>query len=264
MGLFDRVSRVVRSNLNSVVSAAEDPEKILEQTVIDMQEDLVQMRQAVAQAIASQKRLEQQYRQNQQQATEWERRAKLALTKGDEALALEALNRKKTAAETAMALKTQLDQTEGQVKALKTNMTALESKIAEAKTKKEMLTARARAAKASEQIHQAVSKVGTSSAMAAFDRMEDKVMQLEARSEAIAELSTDSLESQFAQLEASSDVVFQLEELKAQMALEASAPAGALPSSSTPVDSAVDAQVVDSRPMEDPELVALREQLNNS
>lgn len=264
MGLFDRVSRVVRANLNSVVSAAEDPEKILEQTVIDMQEDLIQMRQAVAQAIASQKRLEQQYRQNQQQATEWERRAKLALTKGDESLAMEALNRKKTAAETAMALKNQLDQTTGQVQALKSNMTALESKISEAKTKKEMLTARARAAKASEQIHQAVSKVGTSSSMAAFDRMEDKVMQLEARSEAIAELSSDSLESQFAQLEAGSDVAFQLQELKEQMALEASGSgsAGALPSSSTPVDRVVDAQMVDSKPM-DPELEELRRQLNS-
>ncbi len=258
MGLFDRVSRVVRANLNSVVSAAEDPEKILEQTVIDMQEDLVNMRQAVAQAIASQKRLEQQYKVNQQQASEWERRAKLALTKGDEALALEALNRKKTAAEAALALKTQLDQSDSQVKALKSNMAALESKIAEAKTKKEMLTARARAAKASEQIHQAMSKVGTSNAMSAFDRMEDKVMQLEARSEAVAELSGDSLENQFAQLEANSDVALELEAMKLELLGGTSNPAGALPAGeSAPVDSAIPAQIVD------PELEALRNKLNS-
>ena len=217
MGLFDRVSRVVRSNLNSVVSAAEDPEKILEQTVMDMQEDLVQLRQAVAQAIASQKRLEQQYNQNQTQATEWERRAKLALQKGDENLAREALNRRKTFAETATSLKTQLDQQLGQIDSLKRNMTALESKISEAKTKKEMLKARARAAKASEQINQAMGRVDTSSAMGAFERMEDKVLQMEARSEAVAELAGDSLESQFAALESGGDVDAELEAMKAEL-----------------------------------------------
>lgn len=217
MGLLDRVGMVIRSNLNALVSAAEDPEKILEQTIIDMNADLVKLRQAVAQAIAAQKRLEQQYAQNLKDAQQWEERARLALSRGDEALALEALNRKKTAADTAAALKAQVDQMAAQVKTLKDNLTALESKISEAKTKKEMLKARVRAAKASEQIHQAVSKVGTSNAMAAFERMEDKVLQMEARSQAIAELSGDTLESQFEALQSSAnrqDVEFELLEMK--------------------------------------------------
>ena len=109
MGLFDRVSRVVRANLNDVVSKAEDPEKILEQTVIDMQEDLVQLRQAVASAIASQKRSQQQYNQAQTEATNWQQRAQLALQKGDENLAREALVRKKTNSETAASLNTPLE-----------------------------------------------------------------------------------------------------------------------------------------------------------
>ena len=83
MGLFDRVSRVVRSNLNAAVSAAEDPEKILDQAIIDMQEDLVQLRQAVATAIASQKRMQQQVNQSQTEANNWDQRARLALQKGD-------------------------------------------------------------------------------------------------------------------------------------------------------------------------------------
>ena len=93
MGLFDRVSRVVRSNLNAAVSSAEDPEKILDQAIIDMQEDLVQMRQAVAKAIASQKRVQQQADKAQSAAGQRQQRAQLALQKGEEDLAREALVR---------------------------------------------------------------------------------------------------------------------------------------------------------------------------
>ena len=84
MGLFDRISRLARANLNDMVSKAEDPEKILDQAIIDMSEDLVQLRQAVAQSIATQKRSQQQYNQNQSQANQWQSRAQLALQKGDE------------------------------------------------------------------------------------------------------------------------------------------------------------------------------------
>src|SRR4028119_2061677 len=105
MGLFDRLWRLIRANINSLVGAAEDPEKILEQAVMDMQEDLVQLRQAVAGAIATQKRTEQQYNKNQTEANNWQQRAQLALTKGDENLAREALTRKKANAETAGQLK---------------------------------------------------------------------------------------------------------------------------------------------------------------
>lgn len=219
MGLFDRVSRVVRSNLNAVVSSAEDPEKILEQTVNDMREDLVQFRQAVAQAIAAQKRLEQQYNQAQTQSSEWYRRAQLALQKGDENLAREALSRKQSYTETANSLKTQLDQSTNQVATLKRNMLALESKISEAKTKKDMLKARAKSAKATEQLNKALGNVDMTGNVAAFERMEEKVMQMEAQSEAVAELAgaEGSLEAQFASLEAGSDVDAELEMLKAGM-----------------------------------------------
>ncbi len=262
MGLLDRVSRVIRANLNSLVSSAEDPEKLLEQTVIDMQEDLMQLRQAVAQAIAAQKRLEQQFNQNQTQSTEWENRARLALQKGDENLAREALNRKKTYAETAVALKTQVDQSKTQATTLKQQMAALESKIAEAKTKKEMLTARARAAKATEQINRAIGSVDTTSAFSAFDRMEDKVLQLEAQSQAVAELAGDQLESQFAALESGSDVDDELLRLKAELSGGGALPAastatGALPPAEAPADTVKPAAF-------DPELEELRTKLDQS
>ncbi|NCJ05720.1 PspA/IM30 family protein [Synechococcales cyanobacterium C] len=261
MGLFDRVSRVIRSNLNALVSSAEDPEKILEQTVNDMQEDQVQLRQAVAQAIAAQKRLEQQYNQAQTQSNEWYRRAQLALQKGDENLAREALSRRQTFTETANSLKTQLDQSTTQVDTLKRQMTGLESKIAEAKTKKDMLTARARAAKANEQINQAMGRVDTTSAFAAFERMEDKVMEIEARSSAYAELASDNLDSQFAALESGGDLDAELQLLKAQMD-NPSLPAGAANPASLPAGEPTatrpDSAVVDA------ELEELRNQIDNA
>jgi phage shock protein A len=255
MGLFDRVSRVVRSNLNAAVSAAEDPEKILDQALIDMQEDLIQMRQAVASAIASQKRIQQQYNQAQTEAGNWDQRARLALQKGDETLAREALNRKKVQAETAAALKAQMDQQTSTVDTLKRNLIALEGKISEAKTKKDMLKARASAAKANEQLQSTMGRLGTSSAMAAFERMEEKVLQIEARSQAAAELAGADLESQFAALESGSDVDAELEAMKAQL-LGGSAPANqALPSSQPATTAPADASV-------DAELEALKTQLD--
>ncbi len=221
MGLFDRIGRVVRANLNDMVSKAEDPEKMLDQSILDMQEDLVQLRQAVAQAIASQKRTEQQYNQAQNESSKWERNARLAIEKGDDNLARQALERKKTYAETANTLKAQLDGQSGQMGTLKRSLVALESKISEAKTKKDMLKARISAAKAQEKLEGAVGRLGTSSAMAAFERMEEKVMLQEARAQAAGELVGADLESQFARLEGDSGVDDELAALKAQMALPA-------------------------------------------
>lgn len=245
MGLFDRVSRVVRANLNAAVSSAEDPEKILDQALIDMQEDLIQMRQAVASAIASQKRMQQQYNQAQTEANNWQQRAQLALQKGDESLAREALNRKKVQLDTSAALKTQLDQQSATVDTLKRNLIALEGKIAEAKTKKDMLKARASAAKANEQLQNTVGKLGTSTAMGAFERMEEKVLQMEARSQAAAELAGTDLEAQFAQLESGTDVDAELEAMKAQLIGGASPTQSQLPASAptTTTDASVDAEL---------------------
>jgi len=229
MGLFDRIARVIRANLNSLVGQAEDPEKILEQTVLDMQEDLIKLRQSVAQAIATQKRTERQAAQAEKTANEWYQRAQLALQKGDDSLAREALTRRKSYQETADALKGQLSQQSSVVTKLRQNMMTLESKISEAKTKKDMYIARARSAKASQQINDMMGRVGTGSAMAAFERMEEKVMQLEAQSEAIAELGTDDLEKQFAALEGGGDIDAELAAMKAQLS-SGSTPAS-LPSS---------------------------------
>ncbi len=228
MGFFDRLSRLLRANLNDLVSKAEDPVKILDQSVADMQSDLVKLRQAVAIAIASQKRLHNQAEQAQGQAKTWYERAELALQKGEENLAREALARRKTFQESSTSLTTQLKAQEGQVELLKRSLVALEGKIAEARTKKDMLKARAQAAKAQHQLQSAVGNLGTNSAMAAFDRMEDKVQALEATSQAASELAGADLESQFAALEGGDDVDDELNALRKR--LQAGAEAVALPS----------------------------------
>jgi phage shock protein A len=229
MGLFERIMRVIRSQINSLVSKAEDPEKILEQAVMDMQTDLIQVRQAVAQAIATQKRTERQYEQAKSTADEWYRRAQLALQKGDEHLAKEALTRRQSYQQTANSLKGQIEGQQEIVGQLKNNMRGLESKIAEARTKKDLYIARARSAQASEKLSEMLGSLNTSSAMSAFERMEEKVMQLEARSEAIASLGADDLEKQFSALE-SNNIDNELAAMKQQM-LESKQPKGKLPGS---------------------------------
>lgn len=254
MGLFDRVGRLMKANINDLVSKAEDPEKILEQAILEMQENLVKLRQGVAQAIASQKRTEQQYNQNLVESNNWQKRAELALQKGDENLAREALLRKKTFQDTANALKQSLDTQTGQVDTLKRNLVQLESKISEAKTKKEMLKARSRAAKAQEQLQGMMQGVSSNSAMAAFERMEEKVLMQEAKSQAAGEIAGSQLEEQFRMLESGSDVDDELAQMKAMLA-GSPQPSAALPPgqvSSTPQATA---------PV-DEELEALRRQLN--
>lgn len=202
--IFERVVRIVKSYANAVVSAAEDPEKLLDQTVLEMSDDLIKMRQASAQVLASQKQLENKYKASQTASDDWYRRARLALEKGDEVLAKEALKRRKDYEESAKALKSQLDQQKGVVEKLISNTRLLEGKIQEAKSKKDTLKARAQSAKTSQKVNELLGGLNTSGALAAFEKMEEKVTALEAQSEAFNQLSTDDLASKFALLETDS------------------------------------------------------------
>lgn len=231
MGLPERIIMVLKSNLNAIVSAAEDPEKILEQLIFDMQEDLVQLRQAVAHAIAALKIQEQKYNQSTAQAQEWESRAMLAIQKGDDDLAKEALSRKKTHVESANTLKAGLQLQTVQVELLKKNLTAIEGKITEAKTKKELLKVRLQTSKSQEKLNNILGSVNTNSAEATFVRMEEKVLKAEALVGATAELNADELASKFAQLESGSDIDDELAALKAKLMIVSSPSQVALPPS---------------------------------
>ncbi|XP_047336613.1 membrane-associated 30 kDa protein, chloroplastic [Impatiens glandulifera] len=234
MNLFDRFARVVKSYANAIVSSFEDPEKILEQTVLEMNDDLIKMRQATAQVLASQKQLENKYKAAQQASEDWYKRAQLALSKGEEDLAREALKRRKSYADNANALKTQLDQQKGIVDNLVSNTRLLEGKIQEARSKKDTLKARAQSAKTATKVSEMLGNVNTSSALSAFEKMEEKVMAMESQAEALNQLSTDDLAGKFALLESSS-VDDDLESLKKE--LSGSQKKGELPAGRTAVAS---------------------------
>ncbi len=217
MGLIDRIWRVVRYNINSLISQAEDPEKILEQTVENMQQNVIQMRQAVACAIATQKRTDRQHSQNQTTADEWYRRAQLALQKGDDDLARQALTKRKSYQETAQALFQQIQQQNALVSKLKQDMGTLERKIFEMRTKKDMYIARARSAQAAVRLNEMLGNVNSDSSLKAFEKMEDKVLQLEAQSEALASLNSDDLAKKFLSLEDNNEIDAELGAMKAQL-----------------------------------------------
>lgn len=221
MGIFERLTTVIKSNINDMIDKAEDPEKMLKQLMIDMERDLIEVRKEVALAIQTEKRLHQQYSQNAKQAEGWEEKATLALKSGREDLAREALTRRNTYQQTAEGFKGQWETQNANVEVLKKQLGQLEGKINEARIKKDLLMARSRQAKAQQQIHQTMGKIGTSRAMSAFARMEDKVMEKEALAAAYGDMSLldggNNLEDQFAQLSAGSGVDDDLAALKAKL-----------------------------------------------
>jgi phage shock protein A len=219
MGILDRVSTLIRANLNDVIDRAEDPEKMIKQLMADMNNQLIQVKTQVAASIADEKQLEQRYKDNQAKADEWQQKAELAVEKGQDDLAREALARRNAFQQTADGFKSQYDEQARQVETLKDALHQLESKIQEAQTKEDLLIARSRRAKAETQIRTTLSGLDTSGAMASFDRMEEKVNQQEARASALGELDHDSTDQRFALLEQESQIDKQLDELKSKKGL---------------------------------------------
>ena len=167
---------------------------MLEQTVNEMQEDLIKMRQASAQVMASQKQLEMKYKQAQATSDDWYRRAQLALQKGDEELAREALKRRQSYQQNADSMQAQVTQQKDAVDKLIANTRLLEQKMAEARSKKDTLKARAASAKMGKKVNEMVGSLNTSSALGAFERMEEKVLAMETEADAVAQLTALALE----------------------------------------------------------------------
>jgi phage shock protein A len=223
MGIFDRLRTVISSNINDMINKAENPEKMLNQLVLDMNEQMIESKKAVAMAIADEKKLEREALENKNQAAEWEKKAMLAVRANRDDLAKEALLRKQEYDTYYGQLMTQWQAQKESVEKLKESLRALQNKIDEASRKKNILIARAKRAEAQDKINQTMSSLsGNKSAFDTFDRMSKKVDELEARTEAHAELeeatSGATLEKQFAALESSgAGADLMLEQLKAKM-----------------------------------------------
>ena len=223
MGIFSRLKTLISSNVNDMISKAEKPEKMLNQLIIDMQTQLLESKRAVALAIADEKKLEREVANQESQAQEWEKKAMLAVRAGQDDLAREALLRKQEYDGAAAEYRKQWESQKESVERLKESLRELQNKIEEAQRKKNLLIARAKRAEAQQKIQNTISSVsGNRGAFDAFDRMAQKVDQMEAHADAAKELedlsSNASLEKRFAELERSgSSADLLLDDLKKKM-----------------------------------------------
>ena len=223
MGIFDRLSALFKSNINDLISRAENPEKMLNQLITDMKTQLAKAKQEAASAIADEKRLQADAEQLKKQAEDWERRAMLAVQEGRDDLAAQALMRYNEALQGAQQLHETWLRHKAETENLKVSLRQLHDRIEEAKRKKNILVARAKRAEAQQRIQETMAGMGDKSAFESFERMAEKIEDIERKALAAAELqqefSGDDLISQFKALEYKGSADQQLLELKANMGL---------------------------------------------
>src|SRR5215468_5754900 len=216
MALLERVSTLVRANLNDLIDKAEEPEKMIKQVILDMQNQLLQVKTQVAIAIADQHLLEKKQKDNEDKVAEWMRKAELAVDKKQDDLARAALQRVESYHEMMGSFAQQVTDQKAQVENLKTALRQLDQKLAEAQAKADLLIAQHRRARAVGKASDAKMNAGNGSKAAAFDRMKHKVVREEAVSQAKSELATDDVEDRLAALEKEDRIEQLLGELKAK------------------------------------------------
>jgi phage shock protein A len=221
MGIFDRLSTLFKSNINDLISRAENPEKMLNQLILDMKTQLAKAKQEAASAIADEKKLQADAEALKKQAEDWERRAMLAVQEGRDDLATQALMRYNEALQGAQQLHETWVRHKAETENLKVSLRQLNDKIEEAKRKKNILVARAKRAEAQARIQQTMAGMGDKSAFESFERMAEKIEDIERKALAAAELqqefSGDDLQQQFKALEYKGSADHMLLELKAKM-----------------------------------------------
>jgi phage shock protein A len=217
MNLLDRISRLIRANLNDLLRRAEDPEKIIEQALLDMKEALKEAREQVAAAMAEAKRLEREVESHLKEATLWEEKAKEALKAGREDLAKEALRRRKRALDLAEGFKAQLEEQKGLTDRLMTQLKALKAKIDEAEARKKLLLARKKGVEAAEAVRRMESRLERHPALEAFEEMEARILAMEDRHEALKELDGQDLDKELSALSADKEVEEELLRLKREL-----------------------------------------------
>lgn len=235
MGIFQKLSLLLRSNINDAIARAENPEKVLNQLIADMREQLSKAKQEVAVAIADEQKLRSQVEEEARQSREWEKRAMLAVKEDRDDLAKQALVRQQEHAERATSLDETWRRQAQETEKVKASLRELNDKIEEAKRKKNLLVAKQKRAQAQRRIHETMSGLSDRSAFEAFERVAEKIEESERKALAATEvtesLSGDTLETEFKRLETGDDVDQRLEALKQQMGLPSGRKTAALPSS---------------------------------
>ena len=216
MALLERVSTLVRANLNDLVDQAEDPEKMIKQVILDMENQLLQVKTQVAIAIADQHVLERKLKENEDNERQWLRRAEMAVDKADETLARAALERSMSYKTTSQNFRQQVDDQKAQVDNLKSALLRLQQKLAEAQAKSDVLIAQHRRSRALGKATDAGIAIGDDSKSAAFDRMKNKVRHSEATAQAKADLVADDVNDKFAHMEKQEEIDRLLNEIKSK------------------------------------------------
>lgn len=222
MALLERVSTLIRANLNDLVDRAENPEKMIKQVILDMQNQFMQVKTQVAIAIADLHLLEQKRKENLEKEAEWMRKAEMAVGKKDDVLARAALERSMSFKQMASNFNEQIADQRVQVDLLRDALNKLEQKIAEAEAKAELLIAQHRRTKAVGRAADASSQANAKDKTATFDRMKNKVIRAEAIVQAKAEIEGNGdIERKFTQMEKDEQIHRMLAEIKARKALPA-------------------------------------------
>ncbi len=218
MALLERVSTLIRANLNDLIDKAEDPEKMIKQVILDMQNQLLQVKTQVAIAIADQHLLEKKQKENEDKTAEWMRKAELAVGKKDDDLARAALHRVESYRDLTASFTQQVGDQKAQVEHLKTALRQLEQKLTEARGKADVLIAQQRRARAVGKAQDARAAIGDGSKIAAFDRMKHKVAHNEAVAQAKTELGVEDVDDRFSAMEKSDRIEQLLAEMKTKRA----------------------------------------------
>jgi phage shock protein A len=219
MGLLERVSTLIRANLNDMIDRAADPEKLIKQVILDMDNQYLQVKTQVAVSIADQHMLEKKLRENEDAGRDWMRKAELAVEKQQDDLARAALDRFQTSQKLALSYREQVDDQKLQVETLKNALIKLEQKLDEAKAKRDLFLARHRRGVALGKAARAQSAIGHNSRSAAFDRLQDRVNHTEAIASAEVELFNENASDRLARLDHDSEIERLLTELKSKHGL---------------------------------------------
>jgi phage shock protein A len=221
MGLLERVSTLIRANLNDMIDRAEDPEKMIKQVILDMENQYLQVKTQVAVSIADQHMLEKKFREHQDTVKDWIRKAELAVDKNQDDLARAAIERMQTVQRLAQSFQEQVTDQSAQVETLKGALVKLEQKLEEARSKRELLLARHRRSVAMGKAARAQSELGNSSRSNSFDRLKDRVHHNEAVASAEVEMVTDEMGERLVRLERDTEVERVLAEMKNRRQLTA-------------------------------------------
>ena len=219
MAIFERISDLVRSNINDLIDKAENPEKMVKQIIIDMEDQLRKATQGVGTAMGSLNQVKKQLENAQEQSNVWQEKARACLSQGNEELAKQALENKVKQDKMVAQYKEMTDSMETQVNEIKSQIDVLKQKLEEARSKQAMLTARSQMADAKSQMAKTLGNMDSKSAFAKMDKMEQKIEQKEAQANAFSEISgvQESENDPFAKMDRENSVNEELEKLKREM-----------------------------------------------